>query len=78
MADDEDDIKALVFSEEIPESTYFSGETVTEYGSSGPAVPGQLSVEAFPCGREQPHEFIIAVFVVSFDTRKGLGFVYDV
>ena len=72
MADEEDDIKALVFNEEIPESTYFSGEQVTEYGSTRQATPGQLSTETFSSAAEQSQEFIIAVFVVSFDTRKGL------
>ena len=70
-AEEDDDIKGLVFHEEIPESTYFPSEQVTEYGSIDQARPGQLSIEPSSSATEQEQDFIIAVFVVSFDTRKG-------
>ena len=76
MAADEDDLKRLVCNEEIPESTHFPAEKVTEYGSTEQSRSGQLSIggsssEAGPADGSH-EEFIIAVFVVSFDTRKGL------
>jgi hypothetical protein len=72
MAAGNDDLKGLVFNEEIPESTHFPGGNVTEYGSTEQARPGQLSIGTASAETDQKQDFIIAVFVVSFDTRKGL------
>ena len=70
-AEGDNDLKGLVFNEEIPESTYFPSDQVTEYGSTNQARPGQLSIEPSSTETEQEQDFIVAVFVVSFDTRKG-------
>lgn len=75
-AEGDDDLKDLVFNEEIPESTYFPSEQVTEYGSTNEASPGQFSIEPSSSGTEQEQDFIVAVFVVSFDTRKGWEYSY--
>ena len=72
MAADDGDKKGLVFNEEIPESTHFPRDQVTEYGSTEQVRPRQLRVEAGANVTDEQQEFIIAVFVVSFDTRKGL------
>jgi hypothetical protein len=76
MAAGNDDLKGLVFNEEIPESTHFPGGNVTEYGSTEQARPGQLSIGTASAETDQKQDFIIAVFVVSFDTRKGLYIMY--
>ena len=74
MAAGNDDLKGLVFNEEIPESTHFPGGNVTEYGSTEQARP--RSIETASAETDQKQDFIIAVFVVSFDTRKGLYMMY--
>ena len=75
MAAGKDDLKGLIFSEEIPESTYLSDQNIIEYDSKEQTTSGEFSVGTVSSDTDQQQEFIIAVFVVSFDTRKGLTHV---
>lgn len=70
MADDDDDSKGLVEHEEIPESIRFAGQNVVGYGSNEAVFPEDLRSVATGVTPEQ-QDLILAVFVVSFDTRKG-------
>lgn len=73
MAADNGDLTALVFNEEVPESTYIPEEKDTEYDSTVEVLPENRSYVSGTADKEQQQHFITAVFVVSFDTRKGSG-----
>lgn len=68
MATEDDDSKGLVSNEEIPESTYFHAEESFQRESAGKELFNYGAVTR----KERDHQqFILAVFVVTFDTRKG-------
>ena len=75
MADD-DGFKGLVDHEEIPETSRFSENGCSEDSPNEAVLPQQLPYATNRDTSAQVQDFIVSVFVVTFDTRKGWHVFY--
>lgn len=70
MANNDDGLKGLVDHEEIPEATRFPDEDTIE-DSGNEAIVSEQSHHVTNRDTALQQDMIVAVFVVTFDTRKG-------